>query len=129
MPRSRAESLFDFALLRPAGALGAPAPRTVWPGAWVLAFLVLVVGASGGDWCCTCKTFEPEEEARRQAADAQWLEQSVQFQFRRLEDDLRVMAREASGQSISREPETSAKTGAVGHAVARAGCLVGAWLG
>src|SRR5690606_5735810 len=38
------------------------------------------------------QTFETEEDQRRQTADAQWLEQSARFHFRRLEDDLQVLA-------------------------------------
>jgi two-component system, LuxR family, sensor histidine kinase DctS len=113
MPSSQTESEFDFALRQPAGPLGTSAPRAVWPGGWVLAFLVLVVGAVVA-LVLYLQNFESEEEARRQAADAQWLEQSVQFQFRRLEDDLRVMARQASGQSSSGEPEASAQQGRAG---------------
>jgi two-component system sensor histidine kinase DctS len=44
--------------------------------------------------------FETEENLRRQSADAQWLEQGTRFHFRRLEDDLQVLAhrtREAPG--------------------------------
>jgi two-component system, LuxR family, sensor histidine kinase DctS len=113
MPPAHSESDFDFTLRPPAGGLAAPAPRAVWPGGWVLAFLVLVVGAVVA-LVLYLQSFEAEEDARRQAADAQWLEQSVQFQFRRLEDDLRVMARQASGQSASREQEASAQEGRAG---------------
>jgi len=37
---------------------------------------------------------EVQDEERRRSADAQWLEQSVQFHFRRLEDDLAQRARQ-----------------------------------
>ncbi len=40
-------------------------------------------------------SFEAEEDQRQRAADAQWLEQSAQFNFRRLEDDLIVLARQS----------------------------------
>jgi len=71
-----------------------PATRAWWPGWWVLAFLVLVVGAVVA-LVLYLQHFEAEEDTRRQAADAQWLEQSVQFHFRRLEEDLRVAARQS----------------------------------
>ena len=38
------------------------------------------------------QTFEAEEDQRRKSADLQWLEQSARFHFRRLEDDLQVLA-------------------------------------
>ena len=40
--------------------------------------------------------FETAEEERRRGADAQWLEQNVQFHFRRLEYDLAQRARQAA---------------------------------
>lgn len=40
--------------------------------------------------------FEADEAVRKRAADAQWLEQSVQFHFKRLEEDMQAMAREAA---------------------------------
>jgi two-component system, LuxR family, sensor histidine kinase DctS len=123
MPSAHSESDFDFALRQPAAGLGAPAPRSVWPGGWVLAFLVLVVGAVVA-LVLYLQNFESEEEARRQAADAQWLEQSVQFQFRRLEDDLRVMARQASGQAANRESNTSEQEGRAGMLWREPGVLV-----
>jgi two-component system sensor histidine kinase DctS len=48
--------------------------------------------------------FEADEVARRRAADAQWLEQSVQFHFRRLEDDLLVLARQAASPTVKQSP-------------------------
>jgi two-component system sensor histidine kinase DctS len=46
------------------------------------------------------QNFEIEEETRQNIADAQWLEQSMAFHFRRLEDDLRSQARgHGDGQS------------------------------
>ena len=38
---------------------------------------------------------ESDEEARRLAADAEWLDQSLRFHFRRLEDDLVLLAAQA----------------------------------
>ena len=48
------------------------------------------------------RSFETEETQRQQAADGQWLEQSVLFHFRRLEEDLR--SRVAQGLSASGAP-------------------------
>ena len=70
------------------------------------------------------QNFESEEDARRQAADAQWLEQSVQFHFRRLEDDLRVAARQASGQSANREPDALTQEGRAGMLWRETGVLL-----
>lgn len=61
---------------------------------WLLGLLLLLMGAVVS-LLLYLNNFEVEEAARRRAADAQWLEQSVQFQFRRLEDDLLVLARHA----------------------------------
>jgi two-component system, LuxR family, sensor histidine kinase DctS len=56
------------------------------------------------------QTFESEEEQRRKTADSQWLEQAARFHFRRLEDDLQVLAhrtRDASRPvpAIAAQPE------------------------
>lgn len=48
------------------------------------------------------KQFEQDEANRQRAADALWLEQSVQFHFRRLEDDLLTLAHQASSQPSAR---------------------------
>jgi two-component system, LuxR family, sensor histidine kinase DctS len=113
MSSASTEPDFDFALRQPAAGLGMVPPRNAWPGGWVLGFLVLVVGAVVA-MVLYLQNFESEEEARRQAADAQWLEQSVQFHFRRLEDDLRVMARQASGQTAGGETEALSQEGRAG---------------
>ena len=71
-----------------------------------MGFLVLVV-ASVVALVLYLQHFEAEEDARRQAADTQWLEQSVQFHFRRLEDDLRAAMRQnadVQGGLLWREP-------------------------
>ena len=59
---------------------------------WLLGFLALLV-ASVVALVLYLQNFEAEEEARQNMADAQWLEQSIAFHFRRLEDDLRSQAR------------------------------------
>lgn len=81
----------DFALLQqlPPGHVSR-SRRTLL---WLLGLLLLLVGAVV-TLVLYLNNFEAEEETRRRAADAQWLEQSVQFHFRRLEDDLLVLARQ-----------------------------------
>lgn|GEM_PF-1808623 len=67
---------------------------------WLLGFLALLV-ASVVALVLYLQNFEAEEEARQNMADAQWLEQSIAFHFRRLEDDLRSQAR--------RQPDTDTR--------------------
>ncbi|MBU3897973.1 MAG: PAS domain S-box protein [Gammaproteobacteria bacterium] len=83
----------DFALLQqlPPGHVS----RNLRTLLWLLGLLLLLVGAVV-TLVLYLSNFEAEEETRRRAADAQWLEQSVQFHFRRLEDDLLVLARHAA---------------------------------
>lgn len=91
-PASDANPLLDFALLQqPARSQPARNRRALF---WLLGLLFLLVG-SVVTLVLYLNTFEVEEEQRRRAADAQWLEQSAQFHFRRLEDDLVVLARQA----------------------------------
>lgn len=114
MPERTTSPAFDFAALRntPAGT----GVRSGWPGLWLLGFLTLVV-ASVIALVLYLQHFEAEEDTRRQAADAQWLEQSVQFHFRRLEEDLRVAARQSAdvrGGLLWREPGVLLAQGWVG---------------
>ena len=81
----------DFALLQQ--TLPRHAGRNRRALLWLLGFSVLLVGAVV-TLVLYLNTFEREEEDRRKTTDAQWLEQSVQFHFRRLEDDLVVLARQ-----------------------------------
>lgn len=83
----------DFALLQQ--TLPSHVGRTRRAVLWLLGFAVLLVGAVVA-LVVYLNTFEREEEERRRGVDAQWLEQSVQFHFRRLEDDLIVLARQAN---------------------------------
>lgn len=64
--------------------------RALW---WLLGLLLLLV-ASVLALVLYLNNFEAQEDERRRAADAQWLEQGAQFHFRRLEDDLLVLARQ-----------------------------------
>lgn len=82
----------DFALLQQ--TLPRHASRSRRTLLWLLGLLLLLVGAVV-TLVLYLNNFEAEEETRRRAADAQWLEQSVQFHFRRLEDDLLVLARQS----------------------------------
>ncbi|MDD2882615.1 MAG: PAS domain S-box protein [Rhodoferax sp.] len=87
-----ADHTLDFALLQESAARhGGRNRRALW---WLLGLLTLLLG-SVVTLMLYLNNFELEEAARRRAADAQWLEQSVQFHFRRLEDDLLVLARQA----------------------------------
>ncbi len=81
---------FDFAAL--ARADTSQPGRNLRAQLWLLGFLALMV-ASVVALVLYLQNFETEEEARQNMADAQWLEQSIAFHFRRLEDDLRSQAR------------------------------------
>jgi two-component system sensor histidine kinase DctS len=96
-----ADHMLDFAQLqqsitRPGGRHR----RALW---WLLGLLSLLLG-SVVSLLLYLNSFEADEAARRRAADAQWLEQSVQFHFRRLEDDLLVLAR----QTVQQGPDSPA---------------------
>ncbi|HCL85774.1 MAG TPA: hypothetical protein DIC45_04560 [Comamonadaceae bacterium] len=83
----------DFALLH-ASTRSLP-DRSRWTVLWMMGLAVLIVAAVVAlVWYLN--RFESEEEERRRGADAQWLEQSVQFHFRRLEDDVAQQARQAA---------------------------------
>jgi two-component system sensor histidine kinase DctS len=85
-----ADQTLDFALLQqPAARHIGRNRRALW---WLLGWLALLLGSVVA-LLMYLNHFEREEAARRRAADAQWLEQSVQFHFRRLEDDLLFLAR------------------------------------
>jgi len=114
MPERASIPAFDFAAPRETAA-GAGL-RSFWPGLWLLGFLLLVLGSVIA-LVLYLQHFEAEEDTRRQAADAQWLEQSVQFHFRRLEEDLRVAARQSAdvqGGLLWREPGVLLAQGWVG---------------
>lgn len=81
----------DFALLQQTTRSHAGRNRVAL--LWLLGLLLLLVG-SVVTLVLYLNTFEAEEDERRRAADAQWLEQGAQFHFRRLEDDLMVLARQ-----------------------------------
>ena len=93
----------DFALLH-AGARP-PSERGRPTLLWMMGLAVLVVAAVVAlVWYLN--SFETEEEERRRGADAQWLDQSVQFHFRRLEDDLAQKEREFAGSRAEEIEET-----------------------
>lgn len=81
----------DFALLHAGNrSLAERSRRTaLWLAGMALLFIATVLALV---WYL--HRFEVEEAGRRRSADAQWLEQSVQFHFRRLEDDLAQRARQ-----------------------------------
>lgn len=114
MPERPSVPVFDFVSARESAA--GTGVRSIWPGIWLLGFLALVVGSVIA-LVLYLQHFEAEEDTRRQAADAQWLEQSVQFHFRRLEEDLRVAARQSAdvqGGLLWREPGVLLAQGWVG---------------
>jgi two-component system sensor histidine kinase DctS len=90
MKPAAGETTFDFASL--AQAHVPQAGRHLRTQLWLLGFLALLV-ASVVALVLYLQNFETEEETRQNIADAQWLEQSMAFHFRRLEDDLRSQAR------------------------------------
>ena len=91
-PANCCDHSLDFALLQqPAARHGGRNRRALW---WLLGLLALLLG-SVVTLLLYLNNFEADDATRRRAADAQWLEQSVQFHFRRLEDDLLVLARQA----------------------------------
>lgn len=114
MPERNPSAALNFAALRESGT--GTGSRSRWPGVWLSGFLALVVGSVIA-LVLYLQHFESEEDTRRRAADAQWLEQSVQFHFRRLEEDLRVAARQSAdvqGGLLWREPGVLLAQGWVG---------------
>ncbi len=61
---------------------------------WALASLLILVTAMAVLLVLYLRAFEAQETQRRRSADALWLEQGVQFHFRRLELDLQARARQ-----------------------------------
>ena len=93
MPLSSPPPAEDFALLH--ASTRQLHDRSRWTVLWMMGLAVLIVAAVVAlGWYLN--RFESEEEERRQGADAQWLEQSVQFHFRRLQDDVVQLARQAA---------------------------------
>jgi two-component system sensor histidine kinase DctS len=83
----------DFALLHARNRWARDRSRRTM--LWMMGSAVLVVAAVMA-LLWYLNAFETEEEERRRGADAQWLEQVVQFHFRRLEDDLQTMSHQAA---------------------------------
>lgn len=102
---STAEPSFDFALLQQSTPHHASRNRIAL--LWLFGLLVLLVGAVVM-LVLYLHRFEAEEDQRQRAADAQWLEQSAQFNFRRLEDDLIVLARQSVLGDVSATAEAAA---------------------
>lgn len=102
---STTEPSFDFALLQQSTPHHASRNRIAL--LWLFGLLVLLVGAVVM-LVLYLHRFEAEEDQRQRAADAQWLEQSAQFNFRRLEDDLIVLARQSVLGDVSATAEAAA---------------------
>lgn len=108
----RTDPSLDFALLQQTTPrLGGGQRRALW---WLLGLMALLVGSVLA-LVLYLNNFEAQEEANRRAADTQWLEQSVQFHFGRLENDLLLLARQAAlgtGNPVSkRDPTLSLQGG------------------
>ena len=89
---------FDLELLtRQDSGSGGRGRRAAW---WLLGLLMMLAVAVVA-LVLYLQTFEAEEEQRRKTADAQWLEQAARFHFRRLEDDLQVLAHRTRDASRS----------------------------
>ncbi len=89
---------FDLELLtRQDSGSGGRGRRATW---WLLGLLMMLAVAVVA-LVLYLQTFEAEEEQRRKTADAQWLEQAARFHFRRLEDDLQVLAHRTRDASRS----------------------------
>jgi len=75
--------------------------------AW-LGALLLLVAASAVAMVLFLRSEEAREEDRRRTADAEWLDQTLRFHFRRLEGDLGVLALQArqGGNPTSAPPRT-----------------------
>ncbi|MBC7619555.1 MAG: PAS domain S-box protein [Candidatus Saccharibacteria bacterium] len=71
---------------------------------WLVGMLVLV-GVSIALLAVFLRDVEMQEEDRRRTADAQWLDQTLRFHFRRLEGDLSVMALLAQRPAPEQAPE------------------------
>ena len=97
-----ADQSLDFALLQQ--TMPSHASRNRRALLWLLGLLLLLL-ASVVTLVLYLNPFEADEDARARAADAQWLEQSVQFHFRRLEDDLLVLARQSVLAGKSEQPQ------------------------
>lgn len=91
---------FDFDLLQRPVAGSNERARKTW--VWLLGLPVLLVAATAA-LVLYLQTFEAEESERRRLADAQWLEESVRFHFRRLESDLVALAH----QHIASSPDVT----------------------
>ena len=94
MNRQSSDTPFDFELLTrlDSGSGGRGRRATAWLLGLLLLLAVAVVAL-----VLYLQTFEAEEDQRRRTADAQWLEQAARFHFRRLEDDLQVLAHRTRG--------------------------------
>jgi two-component system sensor histidine kinase DctS len=103
-PASAAEKSLDFALLQQSVVRTSGRNRlALW---WLLGLLLLLLG-SVVTLLLYLNRFEAEEAARRRAADAQWLEQSIQFHFGRLEDDLLELARDTVMRAANPRTDSS----------------------
>ncbi|CAN5499198.1 PAS domain S-box protein [soil metagenome] len=116
---SSAEPPFDFSLLQQPARQHASRNRMAL--LWLLGLLLLLAGAVV-TLVLYLNGFEAEEDQRQRAADAQWLEQSAQFNFRRIEDDLIVLARQSVRGEVTNAADAS-NTASAGQSTVQGGLL------
>lgn len=82
----------DFTLLElePASPLAWNRRAMIWLGGMLLLVAVSIAGLA-----LFLRSVEAEDANRRRVADAQWLDQTLRFHFRRLEGDLMARARQS----------------------------------
>lgn len=90
MPPPTQEPSFDFELLQRVDEAHLGRNRRAL--LWLMGLLMLLL-ASIVMLVIYLQTFEAEEEERQHIVDTQWVEQGMQFHFRRLEDDLTALGR------------------------------------
>lgn len=78
--------------------------------AWLAALLLLVAASAVAMWLFL-RAEEAREADRRRTADAEWLDQTLRFHFRRLETDLAVLALQAQPGSLRTGPGSALRSG------------------
>lgn len=92
---------FDFALLQTSNLRIERRNRRLL--GWLLG-LVLLAATSIVALVLYLQTFEREEAERQRVADGQWLERTVRFHLRRLEEDLLTLAHHARESQVRHAP-------------------------
>lgn len=102
------DPIFDFASLsrQDAGLWGRSKRAALW-----LLGLLLFLAAAVITLVLYLQTFEAEDAQRRRITNTQWLEQTVRFHFRRLEDDLGVLAQNVRESEAQIPPDRPINAG------------------